>query len=185
MRSSRDKRGFTLIEAMIVVLIIGVLSLLAVVAYKRWIRTSYLAEAYDMVSNIRSAEESFRAENGVYLTISKGLEPESSNMYPAATPGAFKTQWGGTCSNCVRPWSSLTVEAKGGPLAFGYAVISNDTGAPPTITVNGTDVANLKTNLTAPWYIVEAAGDIDGNGVFTKVYGFSNGSGLLVDHEGE
>jgi hypothetical protein len=75
------------------------------------------------------------------------------------------------------------VEAKGGPLAFGYAVISNDTGAPPTIKVNGASVD--LTNLTAPWYIVEAAGDIDGNSVFTKVYGFSNGSGLLVDNEGE
>ena len=183
MRSSRGKRGFTLIEAMIVVLIIGVLSLLAIVAYKRWIRTSYLAEAYDMVSNIRSAEDSFRAENGAYLTISAGLEPP--NMYPAATPGAFKTQWGGACGNCVKPWSALTVEAKGGPLAFGYAVISDDTGTPPAITVNGTSVANLKTNLTPPWYIVEAAGDIDGNKVFTKVYGFSNGSGILVDNEGE
>jgi prepilin-type N-terminal cleavage/methylation domain-containing protein len=92
MRSSRYRRGFTLIEAMIVVAIIGVLALLAVVAYKRWIRTSYLAEAYDMISNIRAAEESFRAENGGYLTISAGLEP--GNMYPAATPGRFKTQWG-------------------------------------------------------------------------------------------
>jgi prepilin-type N-terminal cleavage/methylation domain-containing protein len=185
MRSSRDKRGFTLIEAMIVVLIIGVLSLLAVVAYKRWIRTSYLAEAYDMVSNIRSAEESFRAENGVYLDVSKGLEP--GYLYPATTPGAFKTQWGGPCSKCnnSNSWSSLTIEAKGGPLAFGYAVISDKHtgGFPSSVTVNGASVD--LTNLTAPAYIVEAAGDIDGNGVFTKVYGFSNGSGLLVDNEGE
>jgi type II secretory pathway pseudopilin PulG len=167
---------------MIVVVIVGVLSLLAVVAYKRWIRTSYIAEAYDMISNIRAAEETFRAENGAYLTVSKSLD-WTKDMYPAAKPGAFKTQWGGPCSTCVRQWSALTVEAKGGPLAFGYAVIANDTGAPPTITVNGANVDTA--NLTAPWYIVEAAGDIDGNGVFTKVYGFSNGSGLKVDNEGE
>jgi len=105
-------------------------------------------------------------------------------MYPAATPGAFKTQWGGPCSSCVKPWSALTVEAKGGPVAFGYAVISGiDSSGLPTITVNGANVD--LTNLTPPWYIVEAAGDIDGNSVFTKVYGFSNGSGLLVDNEGE
>jgi len=182
MRSPHRRSGFTLIETMIVVVIVGILSLLAVVAYKRWIRTSYIAEAYDMVSNIRAAEESFRAENGAYLTVSGGLDP--GNMYPAATPGAFKTQWGGPCSTCVHSWSSLTIEAKGGPLAFGYAVIASDKIAtPPTITVNGVNVDTK--NLTAPWYIVEAAGDIDGNSVFTKVYGFSNGSGLLVDNEGE
>ncbi len=40
-------------------------------------------------------------------------------------------------------------------------------------------------NMTAPWYIVEADGDTDGNGVYCNVYGFSNSNQLYVNREGE
>ncbi len=178
---SRYARAFTLIEAMIVVAIIGILSLLAVVAYQKWIRTTYMAEAHDIIANIRAAEEAARAENGTYLTISKGFDPP--NMYPAPTPGAFKTQWGGPCNTCIRPWSALSIEAKGTE-AFGYAVISDDT-AIPTVTISGTAVDLTAMTSAPPWYAVEAVGDINGNGVFTKVYAFSATNQLMVDNEGE
>jgi len=182
MRSRPRARAFSLIEAMIVVAIVGVLAVLAVVAYQRWIRTAYLAEAHDMISNIRAAEESYRAENGTYLNVSAGLGP--TFMYPAATPGAFKTPWGGACNWCANAngWSVLTIESKG-PLAFGYAVVSDPTPLPSHITIDGTAIS--LSNLVAPWYVVEAIGDINGNGVFTSMYGFSTGGPLLIDNEGE
>src|SRR5258708_39680807 len=101
-------RAFTLIEAMIVVVIVGVLAPLATVAYRKWVQGSRLAEAQDLVASIRTAEESFRAENGGYLNVSKALGP--GNDYPAATPGSFKTGWGAACSTCVTPtsWQALT-----------------------------------------------------------------------------
>jgi hypothetical protein len=79
----------------------------------------------------------------------------------------------------------LNIEPKGA-LSFGYAVITDTptNAAPPAIVVNGAAV-DLSA-ITAPWYIAEAVADVNGDGVFTKVYGFSNGGGhLLVDHEGE
>jgi prepilin-type N-terminal cleavage/methylation domain-containing protein len=185
-------RGFTLIEAMVVVTLVGVLAVLATLSYRRWVHTTYLDEAQDMVSNIRAAEESFRAENGGFLSVSTGLGP--SFDYPATTPGGFKTAWGGPCGVCVTPtqWSLLTIQPSA-PLSFGYSLLAGN--APPvgnpnqkptlpiTPTVNGT--AMDLTNMTYPFYFIEADGDLDGDGVFTRVYGLSGTNRIFIDNEGE
>ena len=180
-------RAFTLIEAMIVVVIVGVLALLATVAYRRWVHTAYVAEAQEMVASIRSAEESFRLENGGYLGVSADLGPDHD--YPAARPGAFKTAWGAACGVCPASpsaWSALNIQPSA-PLAFGYALLAHNTAAPPgsvsNVTVNGT--ALFARAMIAPWYFVEADGDMDGNGVFTKVYGMSATNQIFIDNEGE
>jgi type II secretory pathway pseudopilin PulG len=182
----RLRRGFTLVDAMIAVVIVGILAVVAIVAYRRAVHRSYLAEASQMVQGIRAAQEAFRAENGGYVNLSNGLGPP--NDYPAPIPGKAKTAWGGACSTCklAAGWSALNV-ASNAPLSFGYSTIADVQGVPPvppvSPTVNGQTVSTAA--MTAPWYVVEADGDIDGNGVFCKVYGFSHDSHLYIDEEGE
>jgi prepilin-type N-terminal cleavage/methylation domain-containing protein len=198
MRLRLRSRGFTLIEVMTVVAIIGVLSLLAVVAYKRWVRTSYMAEAQDMLQNIRAAEEAFKAETGGYLNVSTGLDVP--NTYPATHPGAFKSSWGGACGGCVSntSWAMLAVEPKG-PVAFGYAVVANNAGTAPSSLTSVTNALNslltpvslsnlgLATGGTAraPWYVDEAVGDINGDGIYTRLLGNSDSNQVIIDREGE
>ncbi|HZU83560.1 MAG TPA: prepilin-type N-terminal cleavage/methylation domain-containing protein [Polyangiaceae bacterium] len=179
----RRARAFSLIEAMIVVIIVGVLAVIAVVAYRRWVRTAYLAEAQDMVTHIRAAEEAFRAENGGYLNISNGLGP--GHDYPRLTPDKNKTQWGGACVACNAgvSWSSLNIEVSA-PVVFGYSLVASNSAAPSiSKTVNGT--ALDLSAMTPPWYFIEADGDEDGNGVFTHVYAMSGNNRVFVDNEGE
>jgi prepilin-type N-terminal cleavage/methylation domain-containing protein len=174
----RSRRAFSLIEAMVVVVIVGVLALLGTIAYRRWVHNAYLTEAQEMVANIRAAEESFRAENGGYLAVSGGLGP--GNDYPAATPGKFKTSWG-----AASPWLSLNVQPSG-PLAFGYSLMADNKNPPGfgAIKVAGQTLVGADT-MAAPWYMIEADGDMDGNGVFTKVYGMSATNRVFIDNEGE
>ena len=185
----RRSRGFTLIEAMIVVAMIGVLAMLAVVAYRRWVRTSYLAEAQGMVANIRSAEEAFYGENGAYLDVSGNLG--INHTYPSQTPGASKTEWGGPCGWCANPatgWKGLAVQSSA-PVIFGYAVIA-DQALPPsarvgTININGATFNYTSMNNGAPWYFVEADANVSGDlKSYMHVYGMSGTSQIYVDGEG-
>jgi type IV pilus assembly protein PilE len=180
----RSRRGFTLIEAMIVVVVVGALAVLAIASYRRWVHTAYLTEAQDMVKAIREAQESFRAENGGYLNVSKGLGPGFD--YPALRPGQFKTAWGGACSGCnnaTSGWTALNVSASA-PLTFGFSTVADNVNAPGvTLTVNGQTID--LTAMTAPWYVVEADGDTNADGVYCNVYGMSATNQIYVNNEGE
>jgi prepilin-type N-terminal cleavage/methylation domain-containing protein len=180
----RSRRGFTLVEAMIVVVVVGALALLAIASYRRWVQTAHLTEAQDMVSHIRAAQESFRAENGGYLSVSQGLGPGFD--YPLQRPGQSKTAWGGTCLGCVNQtagWSALNVSSSA-PLSFGYSTVADNVNAPGvTLMVNGQQLD--LSNMTAPWYVIEADGDTNGNGVYCTVYGLSATNQVYVSNEGE
>jgi type IV pilus assembly protein PilA len=186
MLAVRPGRAFTLIESLFVVVIIGIIAVLAIVGYRKWVVQSHEAEAQDMVSNIRTAEESFKAENGAYVNVSAGLEPP--NMYPQASPvGSVTTAWGAPCGSCITPgsWTTLNV-APNAPVVFGYAVVAGAAGAtPPSFLWNGQTV-NLTTVVTQPWYVVEAYCDLDSKGAPNmQVYGVSTSNQLMINNEGQ
>lgn len=188
MRTQRRSRGVTLIEVMIVVVIIGVLAFLAVVAYRRWIRSSYITEGQNMVSNIRTAEEAFASENGAYLDVSGHLG--AGYTYPLPNPGQSKTAWGGPCGTCATPqaWNGLTVQSSA-PVIFGYSVIADQTTPPGTrvgtITVNGKPLDYSAMNNGAPWYFIEADANISGDKTsFTHIYGMSATNTIYIDGDG-
>jgi type IV pilus assembly protein PilE len=188
MAVSRRARGFTLIEMLATVVIIGILATIATVAYRRYVRSSHVEEAQDMIINIRAAEEAFKSENTVYLDVSTCVG--SSCTYPSPNPGAFKTAWGGACGTCKTQtsWDGLGVSSNG-PVYYGYAVVA-DAASPPSSRGIGAqqpyhghplDVTNLGAG-GQPWYFVEADGNLTGDGVhFTHVYGMSGMTNIFVE----
>jgi type IV pilus assembly protein PilA len=177
-------RGFTLIELMIVVSIVGILAMLAVVGYRKLVQASHVSEATGMVQNIRVAQEGYHSETQQYANVSSSL----TDYYPAAPVYQVVHAWGGACTTCVGvPWSALPVHADG-PLLFGYATVAGLAGnAPPApVDVNGTPLV-FPPNPTTDWYIIAADGDLDGNPTEpgnTHVYGTSWSNQIYVDHEG-
>jgi prepilin-type N-terminal cleavage/methylation domain-containing protein len=62
----RDRNGFTLIELMIVVVIIGILAAIAIPRFNNVSRLSKEAEAEPMLRQILTLQERYRAKNGPY-----------------------------------------------------------------------------------------------------------------------
>lgn len=113
--------GFTLIELMIVVVIVGVLAMIALPAYQDFVRKSRRAEAISLMLDLQLSEEKFRANNPSYAAsliemsinstyVSERVKPAyytfsivaTTNTYTiAATPQGKQvsdTQYGTSCS---------------------------------------------------------------------------------------
>jgi prepilin-type N-terminal cleavage/methylation domain-containing protein len=190
MRTARypSQRGFTLIELGAVVVIVGVLATLAVVAYRRQIRSAQIAEATSMVLSIREAQERVKAETGVYLDISANKDA----LYPAP---AFEkaTGWGAPCGSLCRQgraWTNLSLTVTE-PVRFGYATVAGDRLCNPSCKMGSFSLKtkpNLNTELDAEfarspdfWYFIRASNvDKDGKPAM-QVVGTSFGAALIID----
>jgi type IV pilus assembly protein PilA len=183
--SIRYQRGFTLIEMMVVVVLVGVLASLAVYGVRKYILSAKTSEAVSMMTSIKSAEEAFKGETFIYLDVSTSFDP--ANLYPSTTPGRTKVQWGGGNAALAAKWQTLGVHPDG-PVAFGYAVVATAPGvaAPSLPTVKQAAAFNLPSTPATWQYIAIAKADLDGDSsTSTYVLSHSYSSEVYVENEGQ
>ena len=134
-RSRRGSPGFTLIELMIVVAIIGVLAAIAVPNFLRYQLRTRTAEALTHVKGIATTQDAYYGEFGTYVDVAVPV--------PAAVPSLSRTPWPAGSGFDLIGW------APEGSVVFQYLARADATGLP--VSLNR--------------FTVEATGDLDSNGV--------------------
>ena len=82
----RLQRGFTLIELMIVVAIIGILAAIAIPNFIRYQLKSKTTEAKTVLGGVKTSQEAFRAEIDNYANV--------TTTQPSGLAGTVKGDWG-------------------------------------------------------------------------------------------
>lgn len=118
------KKGFTLLELIIVIIIIGILATLGFVQYTRVTEKGRTAEAKAILGNLRTAQAAWRLEYGAYAADITALATEVptgctvTHYFSYGTAGAV-----GTATRCI----GATGKTPGGTTAY-TVTVNYDTG---------------------------------------------------------
>jgi len=140
------KKGFTIIELMIVVAIIAFLSMVAVPTFSKFLAKAKRAEAYMNLSSIYAAEKAYWAEHNTYSDVLSGdggigWQPEGNINYSYGFSGAQgRNNFIGKLNTPMSGAGNAHADAQGF-VAAAVGDIDND-GQPDVLTVdqNGTIV---------------------------------------------
>lgn len=128
------EKGFTLIELMVVVVILGILAAIAIPFYNNYVYRSRTAEATVNISGIRTLEESWFAENNRY-SFPGGVAPNiCCAAAPAGAPGKQTRVW---VQAEVDAWAPLGFAPTGSATYYTYGVFTNNNATRLTIGAEG------------------------------------------------
>lgn len=170
-------------ELMVVVVIAGVLSTLAVYGVRKYIYTAKTSEALHMLNSIAAAEESYKDETGRYLSASSG--PNSYYPQTNLIPGKSKWAWPNPGHADAANWALLSVTSHE-PVQFGYVAVAGGAGdAVPNL---GTREDFTAVATPGRWFALKAAADQNGDGKFSYfvlMRGEGISSGVHIEDEVE
>jgi type IV pilus assembly protein PilA len=151
LEARRAQAGFTLLEVMIVVAVIGILAAIVVPSWSRESRKSKGdSEIVAMFAELATKQEQYKIDNGVYL---------AAPACPSA-PSSGGVDFNATCVTSGSAWATLRVSAPESRSRCTYQVAAGAAGTtltPPS----GFTVANQPVGA---WYYVIGTCDLDGSG---------------------
>jgi prepilin-type N-terminal cleavage/methylation domain-containing protein len=124
MLRSRGRKGFTLVELAVVIIIIGILAAFAVPRFLDSVERSKAGEALNYLAAVRSAQERFQIRQGTYADDLTKLDIQMPDpkYFTVGTPGP------GSTSSLEDSWT-LTLTRSGNAGGYGaYTVTFTDQG---------------------------------------------------------
>jgi len=132
----KTQKGFTLIELMIVVVVIGILASIGIPSYNDYVTRGKLVEATSALSDGRVKMEQFFQDNRTY-------DAGGGATCPPAIPAAT-TNFTYACSGLTAAAYTITATGTGGLAAFSYTI--NETNAKTSATPWGNSGSCWVTN---------------------------------------
>ncbi|MCB0384206.1 MAG: prepilin-type N-terminal cleavage/methylation domain-containing protein [Bdellovibrionales bacterium] len=174
MKKFNNAKGFSLIELMIVVAIIGILAAIAVPSFQRFQAKARQSEAKTLLSGLYTGQKTYKMEWGIYFSDFRniGFDPNGNLRFrvgfsaagvnnvvgyqgPGAAAGAAGVQFNSQVYCGASPSCTET------PFGIGMAAIAGDT--PPTTTT----------------FVAQANGDIDGEDAVRDIWTINQDKLLL------
>jgi prepilin-type N-terminal cleavage/methylation domain-containing protein len=183
MNRAQKNRGFSLVELLIVVAIIGILATIAVFAYRRYVAKARKTEVFAMIAAIKSSEEAYKAESSQYLSTTTSSE---TDYYPVLGSGGSEPtlkKWDPTGEGKTL-WIALGVSPPKSALYCGFVVVAGDANS---FDGAGSRGRTLFQNVAPkrPWYYIRAECDFDGDGSTNSEFETTyNNETVFIDNEG-
>lgn len=152
---STKQSGFTLVEMMIVVVIIGVLSAIAIPSFIGYMYKARTAEATTFIGDIRARQESYRSEFGQYCGVTGWDNANWEPRDPGDEDGSLVRAWSAAPG---QEWLDLGAQPDG-PVRFSYRFIAGLPGDDPPANIWADSPNDF-------WYAVQAVADLDNDGTF-------------------
>ncbi|MEN9578770.1 MAG: hypothetical protein RJA70_1779 [Pseudomonadota bacterium] len=181
----RRARGFTLVELMVVVVIMGVMAAISLQVFSQQVSSSKGIEALSMVQSIRAAQERHRAMHTVYLSVSEnGWYPRDPSAGGVGRQRRSFYHPAADDSHGDNPrWWQLKPTVSGA-VYFGYQTNAGVPGSPMTAPLVAVDGLTWPAT-TEPWYVIQCIADADGNGQIGYYLASSVNNEVYRMNEGE
>jgi len=192
------RRGFTLIELMMAIVILAVLATVATTSYIRYMRRAKTQEAIATLGDIRIRQELYYQANSRYACSGDNCactffpttpDPTDSGTDLPAAPAYVSCEAANT--NPRQAWCELGLDPNGDFL-FKTAFVGWDGTSNPKVNCDGVTTCNSPTDTgcwaldtTRPWWFAVSHGNLDGDtrGICSTFYISSATKTVLMENE--